>query len=100
MKPETIFRQKVDRKLKTIPLSWWESIQQRTIHGTPDKIGVVNGRFVALELKATPTSKTTELQIKKIRDINKANGLGYIVHPGNVDEVIEDIINRCIPGLG
>ena len=93
VKPETLFRQRVDKKLKAIPNSWWESIQQRTIRGTPDKIGVVNGWFVALELKASFKNKPTALQQRKLDLINKCSGVAYVVHPGNLDDVFNILLD-------
>ena len=87
-KPETRFRAKVQRLLDLLPNSWFESIQQRTIQGTPDILGCVNGFFVALELKATPSSAITKLQELKIRRISDASGVAYVLHPDNLDSTI------------
>lgn len=88
-KPETVFRAKVQAKLDLLPNSWWESIQQKTIQGTPDKLGCINGYFVALELKATPYDVASPLQLLKIQRIVDAGGVAFIIHPGNLDETIE-----------
>ena len=90
-KPETLFRHKVDRLLKTIPNSWWESIQQRAIKGSPDKIGCVNGLFVALELK-TAKGKLSELQAHKMELIKVAGGIAVCLRPDNLDETIQYLI--------
>jgi hypothetical protein len=87
-KPETVFRAKFTKRLKAIPHSTWESIQQKTIQGTPDILGCVLGFFVGLELKATASSGPTELQQLKLERIKAAKGLAFVVHPGNADFVI------------
>lgn len=91
-KPETKFREKVDRLLKTVPNSYFESIQQKSIRGTPDKIGCVAGLFVGLELKADEKSDVTELQRYKIFKFREAGGIAEVVHPGNVSEIIAMLI--------
>lgn len=87
MKPETLFRRRVDERLKQIPNSWWESIQQKTIEGTPDKLGCVAGCFVALELKATARDEPTPLQRFKLKKIRLAGGIAAVVSPANLDEI-------------
>lgn len=88
-KPETKFRAKVDKRLHEVPYSWFESIQQKAIHGTPDKLGCVNGYFVALELKATDEEDLTPLQALKMNRVVAAGGMGVKVTPSNLDWVIE-----------
>lgn len=86
-KPETKFREKVDRLLKTIPNSCFESIQQKSIRGTPDKIGCVAGLFVALELKAGD-GEATELQRHKLSRFAIAGGFTRVVNEENLNDVI------------
>ena len=61
-KPETIFKEKVLEELRKMKNSYWIKIQQLSIRGVPDIIGVVNGRFVALELKKSHQEKADKLQ--------------------------------------
>jgi len=91
-KSETLFRARAMRMFKSIPNSWWESISQRAICGTPDVLGCVKGRFVALEFKATAKSKQAKLQDYKIRLINEAGGIGFFVHPDNWEEIYEYLL--------
>lgn len=93
-KPETKFRSVFVKKLKEIPHSFWESIQQKTINGTPDIIGCVRGMFVALELKASKNSKVSDLQAFKIEKIKVAFGFARVVSPENAEEVLKEI--RCL----
>ena len=87
-KPETAFRLKVQRRLDEVPNSWWESIQQRTIRGTPDIIGCVNGVFVGIELK-TSKGKLSALQAHKIVKIREAGGIGVCLKPEELDSVMD-----------
>jgi len=80
------------KKLETIPLSWWESINQIAVRGTPDILGVVNGWFVGLELKSE-NGKVSALQSLKLRKISGAQGKAFIVYPDNFDEVFEILMN-------
>ena len=91
-KPETIFRKKVRERLELIPNSFWESIQQKTICGTPDILGCINGVFVALELKSRQ-GRLTPLQEYKLSQIRTAGGIGLCVHPMNLEEVLLSLKN-------
>lgn len=90
-KPETKFRAKVRPRLDAIENSWWESIQQKTINGTPDIIGCIKGRFIAIELKASEKSVVSPLQKHKLEEIVKAGGISHILHPGNCEEVLTSL---------
>lgn len=89
-KSETVFRKKVRAVLEKIPNSWWESIQQKTIRGTPDIIGCVNGRFVAIELKSEK-GVLAPLQEYKLNGIIKANGIAFSVRPSEWDKISKEI---------
>lgn len=90
-KPETLFRRKVQAALDLLPNCWFESIQQQAIQGTPDILGCVNGYFVGLELKATPTGKPSALQALKLQRIVDANGVAFVLHPGNLEVTLETL---------
>lgn len=91
-KPETTFKNRIRPKLKAIPNSWWEKIQQVVICGTPDMIGVINGMFVAIELKKDKKAKIDDLQIHKMNLIEKAGGKCFIAYPENWDEVYSELL--------
>lgn len=86
-KPETLFKERIRPRLKALPNSWWEKIQQVTIRGTPDILGCVSGVFVALELKMDEKAPIEPLQIHKLKRIEKAGGIALVVYPENWDEV-------------
>ena len=98
-KPETVFRQKVDILLSKIPNSWWESIQQKTIRGTPDKIGCINGKFVALELKASYLSEPSHLQEYKLKEISSSGGVGFVLYPENLADVMKRLMEMGTDSL-
>lgn len=86
LKPETKFKNKVMPLLRALPYSWWEKIQQKSIRGTPDIIGCMNGTFIAIELKSDKHSKVDELQRWKLDQIDRAGGISVILYPGNWDK--------------
>ena len=52
--------------------------------GVPDFLCCVNGRFVAIEVKAGK-GQTTALQDKNLRDIAAANGVTFVIREDNVN---------------
>jgi hypothetical protein len=90
MGPERKFRNQITPKLKELPNSFFESIQQSTIRGTPDILGVINGRFVALELKAE-RGRLSEIQAHKLKKIQEAGGFTRVVSPLNFNDVYEEL---------
>ena len=91
MKDETKFGQRVDRYLKRIPNSHWYNIQQVAIRGTPDRLGVINGYFVALELKAEPKAKHAKLQVYELKQIQGAGGFACFLYPENFAIVMDEL---------
>ena len=62
-------------------------------NGTPDILACHQGRFIGLEAKAG-TNKPTALQIKALRDIERAGGLALVINETNLDylkECLDDI---------
>ena len=87
MKRESVFRRKVNEDLKKLKNGFWMSIQQRALRGDPDKIGVLRGEFIALELKAHLSAEVRELQRYKLERIREAGGFAEIVSPENWEEI-------------
>jgi len=81
-KPETVFRESTYPFLKTLPNTFYESISQRNIRGTPDVSAVVNGVPVWLEYK-TDNGTVSPLQEIKLSRIRKAGGTAFVVRPHN-----------------
>ena len=87
MKPETRFKNYIRPILETIPSSCWEKIQQVVIRGTPDFVGVVNGRAVVIELKVGHND-TDALQEYKLDKWRKAGALAFVMTPDNKYEIL------------
>ena len=89
---ERKFRDRVQPKLDKIPNSWWESISQKSVRGTPDVIGVINGTFIALEFKSDD-GIVAPIQQFKINKIIKAGGAACVLRPSNWDEAYEKLLH-------
>lgn len=92
------FQKRVKARLKVEPDLYHFTKEALSIRGIPDLIGCYKGRFFALELKrskkeAEKTSGRIVLQKHTLGLINKAGGIGRIVHPDNWEEVLEEILN-------
>lgn len=94
-KPETVFSEKFykafNKRFGT--KGFIENIQQVGKIGTPDYLGVLRGRAVAFELKVG-NNKPSKLQAYKLGMWAQASGLCYIVHPDNMDDVLNDVDTR------
>lgn len=82
---EAPFRRHLLTKLRRIPLSWWERIEQRDRGGTPDILGVIQGLFIAIETK-TVRGKVSELQRAKLSCIETVGGFASAMTPENEEE--------------
>lgn len=89
--PETLFKERVQRDLKArFPDAWFFKSSERSIRGIPDIIGVIRGRFVALELKVGK-NKADALQRYVIEKIKKAGGYAKVVTPENLPETLGEM---------
>jgi hypothetical protein len=91
MNNETKFKEKIVPKLKEIPRSHWYKIQQVALRGVPDILGVINGRFIALELK-TETGRVAPLQDYQIKKLSDAGAYAEIVRPSNWKDVYKELL--------
>lgn len=78
-KPETIFKERVLRDLRTLENVWVKKIQSVSVRGIPDLLACINGVFVAIELKVD--SPLEPLQDYELSRIEKANGLAMVASP-------------------
>ncbi len=93
MKPETKLKDRVLREVRLLPDSWWVKTQQVAIRGTPDILGVLRSRFIALELKRSEKEKADPLQLYNLELIEKAGGYATILNPENEKEILEELWN-------
>ncbi|WP_195238610.1 VRR-NUC domain-containing protein [Romboutsia sp. 1001285H_161024_C4] len=96
MAAEKDFENKIKRYLDKLPKCWyfkvWAGPYSKS--GIPDIIALINGKFVAIEVKA-PNGKASELQKRNIDLINKCGGYGVILYPKNFEEFKREIEKIC-----
>jgi len=90
-KPETKFKEKVVKDLKELRYIWFTKTQQKSLRGTPDIIGCINGYFFALELKSSRKGKISALQSYNLQKVVEAGGRSWIAYPENWEEVFNEI---------
>jgi hypothetical protein len=84
---EAAFHKKVVAFLKTLPNTYYFKAQAGSVGGIPDIICGISGKFVALELKRSKTSRLSALQEISIKRIVNAQSIAYVVHPENWDGI-------------
>lgn len=88
MQTETAFKLRLAPKLRKIPRAYFIKTQMLAVAGVPDFLGVVRGRFVALELKASEKEKPRRLQEYVLRKIREAGGVALVIFPENEESVL------------
>jgi hypothetical protein len=63
--------------------------------GIPDRVAVVDGRFVGIECKADATKKPTALQVKCMAGIEAAGGKCFVVYDKATIEQVREWIRAC-----
>ena len=91
MQNETQYAVRVDKQLKGMSKLWFCNIQQVSIRGIPDRIGCINGKFFALELKRSAKAKRAPLQEFVIKKINDSGGFAEFIFPENHDEIMKEL---------
>lgn len=86
--PEKLFETKVCKFLKDLKKTWFFKVHGSMFQksGVPDIIGVVNGTFIALELKAE-NGKPSALQVYNIKQLRWCGAYAKIVKPSDWEEV-------------
>lgn len=59
--------------------------------GVPDLLCCINGKFVALEIKADK-GKPSQLQLQNIKQIEDNGGIGYVIYPKDFEKLKEMIL--------
>ena len=93
---ESEFQDKVLKKLREIPGSWWVKINDRTTVGLPDILGFCAGVGFAIELKTK--SKLSAIQAYTLRKIDRSGAQTFVATPDNIEEIL--IYVRKISLLG
>lgn len=92
MGTEKRFENEIKAFLDTLPNTWyfkhWAGPYSKV--GIPDIIACVNGRFVAIEVKA-PHGRASELQKRTIRLIESAKGIAHVLYPKDFESFKKDI---------
>lgn len=99
---ESAFEKQCIAWLKTLPRSYWpEKVDAPSVRGLPDRVGCIEGTYVAIEFKRTKAEANRKtgrviLQRKVLKDIEKAGGYSFIAHPENWNEVKAIILRRIV----
>lgn len=87
--PEKLFENKIKAELKRRGIWYVKYFANRnTLAGVPDLLCCVNGRFVALEIKAEK-GRVSKLQQYQIEQIQNANGIAFAVYPNQWDALMD-----------
>jgi len=81
MTPETRVKKLLDRELHRRKV-WFYSPQAGPFgrSGIPDRVAIVRGQFVGIEVKADYTKKPTALQVDCMAKIERAGGKCFVVY--------------------
>ena len=91
MAQEKIFENKIKSYLKSIGAYFIKTHGDRFSKvGTPDIIACVNGKFVAIEVKAE-NGKPSELQLYHLEQIRNAGGISYLLYPKDFEKFKKDM---------
>lgn len=94
---ESVFEKRAIALLRALPNSFWPcKSPSGSIRGLPDRIGCVNGKYVALEFKrsiseAMKQCERLPLQLHTLHEINAAHGYATLCYPENWDIVYAHI---------
>lgn len=94
MTPEGKIKAKVDRLLHQYKI-WFYSPQAGPYGraGIPDRVAIIRGQFVGIEVKADRTKKPTALQRKCMAQIETAGGKCFVVYDFETLETLKDYID-------
>lgn len=97
MAQEKTFENKIKKYLKDKGCWHVKYFANRmTKSGIPDIIACVNGKFVAIEVKAE-NGHPTELQLWNVEQIKKSNGIAVIAYPSDWDK-LKILIDKLLEG--
>jgi len=95
---EKDFQKKVKKYIDGLNKGWFFTKEALAIRGIPDIIGLVNGRFVALELKRSikeANKNTGRIVLQKfiIKKVINCGGYATLVYPENWEDIQEELRN-------
>lgn len=96
--PENRIKARLDKMLKEEGV-WYFSPQAGIygVAGIPDRIAVVEGRFVGIECKADRFKKPTALQALRMKEIEDAGGKCFVVYDDETIEAVRMYIRFALP---
>lgn len=94
---ESHFQSYVKSRLDQVEGLFYFVKEAKSLRGLPDIVGCYKGHFFAWELKRSKSesNKTTGrivLQRHKLSQIQKADGIGEIVHPENLEQKLAELL--------
>ena len=94
--PEGLVKARIDKLLKKNNI-WYYSPQSGPFgrSGVPDRVAIINGRFIGIEAKADRTKKPTRLQLHCMSEIEHAGGKCFVVCDEQTLRELEDFINEA-----
>ena len=93
---EAQFRDRIKPQLESLPHSRWYRIEQQSIRGTPDTLGLIRGIFVAIEFKKSYKDKPTPLQKYNLQKIADAGGVAIIACPENWEAIFTSLAEMAM----
>lgn len=97
MASEKAFENKIKAYLKSQNIWHVKFFANRmTKVGVPDILACVNGRFVAIEVKAA-NGKPSEIQLWNVEKIRKSGGIAMVLYPDQFD-IFKDLIQDILEG--
>jgi hypothetical protein len=103
--PEGKVKQKVQQWLKdNMPGAWKYAPAGGPFGrgGVPDRIGLWQGVFFAIEVKKDHTNKPTALQLKELRDIQRNGGVAAVLYgfeTNKLQRIRDEILRRSQYGI-
>ena len=94
---ERDFQQQVKKKLNSIEGMFHFTKEAKSLRGLPDIIGCYKGQFFGWELKrslqeAQKQTGRIVLQRYILSLIQRAGGIGELVHPDNLDDKLRELL--------
>ena len=93
--PENKFKDKIKKRLNLFPNSYHFTKEAVSLRVIPDIIGCSNGKFFALEVKASRNSNKTEMQKHILEKIKRAGSFASFIYPENEEEVLTALYEWC-----